>query len=326
MRDMPPAESKYFCTLMRFAASPCPTLPRLWRVHGFAWTCGTMAEGTSASTFSCLVIQIKWPEFWLRQFVYHVYTCTPRLPMLFVREGTFNSCHGALASAVGWYDQSKKYKDVQYHINCLRLREQMLQSWQHSIQYGVALTLHKQCASWAGAYQQLPRPKVPKPFDQATRLDAATAGWSASAAGASFEALKWTCWSAPGAVSETLQVIFGLTSSRLAFELIGPSPRLQWSLNLGRAIYFRSTFLAFQWGSEAAKWSSFGQKHLWDVSPPLREGDCQHAFGNVSLDSNVSIQSQEDIFFMYEYLLFLICSSHTIHKECNVVYFLPTHV
>lgn len=159
MRDMPPAESKYFCTLMRFAASPCPTLPRLWRVHGFAWTCGTMAEGTSASTFSCLVIQIKWPEFWLRQFVYHVYTCTPRLPMLFVREGTFNSCHGALASAVGWYDQSKKYKDVQYHINCLRLREQMLQSWQHSIQYGVALTLHKQCASWAGAYQQLPDQK-----------------------------------------------------------------------------------------------------------------------------------------------------------------------
>lgn len=110
MRDMPLAKSKYFCTLMRFAASPCPTLPRLWRVHGFAWTCGTMAEGTSPSTFSCLVIQIKWPESGLRQFVYHVYTHTPRLPMLLVGEGSFNSCHGALASAVGWYDQSKNTK------------------------------------------------------------------------------------------------------------------------------------------------------------------------------------------------------------------------
>lgn len=138
----------------------------------------------------------------------------------------------------------------------LEIAEQMLQSWQHSIQYGsiwccsnIAQTM---CfMSWC--LSTAPRPKVPKPFDQATRLDAATAGWSASAAGASFEALKWTCWSAPGAVSETLPVIFGLTYSRLAFELIGPLPRLQWSLNFGRAIHFRSTFLAFQWGSEAAE-------------------------------------------------------------------------
>lgn len=125
----------------------------------------------------------------------------------------------------------------------------MLQSWQQSIPYGVALTLHKQCASWASAYQQLRDQKFQ---NLSIKQLVSMLRQLAEALLLLVHLLK--LWSELVDLL-LVQVIFGLTSSRLEFELIGPLPRLQWSLNVGRAIYFYflSTFPAFQWGSEAAE-------------------------------------------------------------------------